>query len=99
MLNALYKGKPAGTHRAHEQLFVVDFMRLIAALGIVVHHTRAYFYAPPVRAAAALVVTGRAEDLKSGAELAAAVIDDGRAAAALAELVRASHAPIEDEDA
>ncbi len=52
-----------------------------------------------LNAAAALVVAGRAEDLKSGAELAAAVIDDGRAAAALAELVRASHAPIEDEDA
>jgi len=45
------------------------------------------------------VVAGRAEDLRSGAELAAAVIDDGRAAAALAELVRVSHAPIEDEDA
>nr|WP_313427996.1 anthranilate phosphoribosyltransferase [Brevundimonas diminuta] len=52
-----------------------------------------------LNAAAALVVAGRAEDLKSGAELAAAVIDDGRAAAALAELVRVSHAPIEDEDA
>ena len=47
----------------------------------------------------AMVVAGRAEDLKSGAELAAAVIDDGRAATALAELVRVSHAPIEDEDA
>src|SRR5690606_36633688 len=52
-----------------------------------------------LNAAAALVVAGRAEDLKSGAELAAAVIDDGRAAAALAELVRVSHAPIEGEDA
>ena len=52
-----------------------------------------------LNAAAALVVAGRAEDLKSGAELAAAVIDNGRAAAALAELVRVSHAPIEDEDA
>ncbi len=52
-----------------------------------------------LNAAAALVVAGRTEDLKSGAELAAAVIDDGRAAAALAELVRVSHAPIEDEDA
>lgn len=45
------------------------------------------------------MVADRAQDLKSGAEIAAAVIDDGRAAAALAELVRVSHAPIEDEDA
>jgi len=40
-----------------------------------------------LNAAAALVIAGKAADLKSGASLAAAAIDSGRAKAALAELV------------
>jgi anthranilate phosphoribosyltransferase len=43
-----------------------------------------------LNAAAALVVAGLADDLRSGAEVSAAAIDDGRAAAALDGLVRAS---------
>lgn len=42
--------------------------------------------------AAALVVAGRARDLKEGAELAARSIDEGRARAALARLVAVSNA-------
>jgi len=52
-----------------------------------------------MNAAAALVVSDKAADLKSGAELAAAVIDDGRAAQALDALVRVTNTPIEPEDA
>ncbi|KQW83682.1 anthranilate phosphoribosyltransferase [Brevundimonas sp. Root1279] len=52
-----------------------------------------------LNAAAALVVADKAADLAEGAAQAAAVIDDGRAAKALAELVEASNAPIEEEDA
>jgi len=43
--------------------------------------------------AAALIVADRAQTLGEGVALAAAVIDDGRAAEALARLVTASHAP------
>ena len=43
--------------------------------------------------AAALIVAGRAETLAQGAELAAQIIDDGRAARALAELVRTTNSP------
>ena len=50
-----------------------------------------------LNAAAALVVGDRAADLPEGAALAAAVVDDGRAAAALAALVEATNTPIEDE--
>lgn len=50
-----------------------------------------------LNAAAALVVSDVVSDLKAGAELAAAVIDDGRARAALDALVRASNTPIEIE--
>ena len=50
-----------------------------------------------LNAAAALVVSDVVPDLKAGAELAAAVIDDGRAQAALDALVRASNTPIEIE--
>ncbi|WP_292042847.1 MULTISPECIES: anthranilate phosphoribosyltransferase [unclassified Brevundimonas] len=50
-----------------------------------------------LNAAAALVVSDVAEDLKSGIAQAAAIIDDGRAMAALDALVRASHTPIEIE--
>jgi len=52
-----------------------------------------------LNAAAALVVADRAPDLKAAAELAAAVIDDGHAAAALATLARISNTPIEPDEA
>ncbi|WP_333591958.1 anthranilate phosphoribosyltransferase [Brevundimonas sp.] len=48
-----------------------------------------------LNAAAALVVADRAADLAQGAALAAAVIDDGRAARALDALVAATNTPIE----
>lgn len=51
-----------------------------------------------LNAAAALVVAERAPDLKAGAELATAVIDDGRAAAALDTLARVSNTPIEPDE-
>jgi anthranilate phosphoribosyltransferase len=49
-----------------------------------------------LNAAAALVVGDKAADLAEGAVLAAAAIDDGRAARALADLVRVTNTPIED---
>jgi anthranilate phosphoribosyltransferase len=49
-----------------------------------------------LNAAAALIVGDRAGDLREGAELAAAVIDDGRAATALARLVESTNTPIEE---
>ena len=52
-----------------------------------------------LNAAAALVVADRAADLREGAALAAAVIDDGRAARALADLVVATNAPDPEEPA
>jgi len=52
-----------------------------------------------LNAAAALVVADRAADLAEGAALAAAVIDDGRAAKALADLVEATNAVIEEDPA
>jgi anthranilate phosphoribosyltransferase len=45
-----------------------------------------------LNAAAALVVAGQAESLASGAEMAAATIDSGRASATLDGFVRESHA-------
>ena len=48
-----------------------------------------------LNAAAALVGADRAADLAEGAALAAAVIDDGRAAKALVDLVEATNAEIE----
>ena len=48
-----------------------------------------------LNAAAALVVADRAVDLAGGAALAASVIDDGRAARALADLVEATNTVIE----
>ena len=51
-----------------------------------------------LNAAAALVVADRAADLAEGAVQGAAVIDDGRAARALAELVTATNTPIEEEE-
>ncbi len=52
-----------------------------------------------LNAAAALVVADRAADLAEGAAQAAAVIDDGRAARALADLVEATNTVIEEEPA
>jgi anthranilate phosphoribosyltransferase len=53
-----------------------------------------------LNAAAALVVADRTEDLKSGVALAAAAIDDGRAAQALESLARITSTPLpEDEPA
>ena len=52
-----------------------------------------------LNAAAALVVADRAADLAEGAAQAAAVIDDGRAAKALADLVEATNAIVEEEPA
>ena len=52
-----------------------------------------------LNAAAALVVADRAADLAEGAALAAAVIDDGRAAKALADLVEATNTVIEEDPA
>jgi anthranilate phosphoribosyltransferase len=51
-----------------------------------------------LNAAAALLVADRAADLKEGAAIAAAVIDDGRAARALTDLVVATNAPEPEED-
>jgi anthranilate phosphoribosyltransferase len=48
-----------------------------------------------LNAAAALVVADRVADLAEGTAMAAAVIDDGRAAKALADLVEATNAEIE----
>jgi len=52
-----------------------------------------------LNAAAALVVADRAADLAEGAALAAAVIDDGRASRALADLVEATNTVIEEDPA
>ncbi|WP_298742935.1 anthranilate phosphoribosyltransferase [uncultured Brevundimonas sp.] len=52
-----------------------------------------------LNAAAALVVADRAADLAGGAALAAAAIDDGRAAKALAALVEATNTPTEEDPA
>jgi anthranilate phosphoribosyltransferase len=52
-----------------------------------------------LNAAAALVVADRATDLAEGAALAAAAVDDGRAAQALERLARITSTPLETEDA
>jgi anthranilate phosphoribosyltransferase len=52
-----------------------------------------------LNAAAALIVADRVETLAEGAALAAAVIDDGRASKALADLVAATNTPIEPDEA
>ena len=52
-----------------------------------------------LNAAAALVVADRAADLAEGAVQAATVIDDGRAAKALSDLVEATNTVIEEEPA
>ena len=73
---------------------------LAAALGALLDGARgAYRDIVLLNAAAALVVADRAADLVEGAQLAAAVIDDGRAGKALADLVAATNTPIEDAPA
>ena len=52
-----------------------------------------------LNAAAALIVADKVQTLAEGAALAAAVIDDGRASKALAELVAATNTPIEPDEA
>jgi anthranilate phosphoribosyltransferase len=52
-----------------------------------------------LNAAAALIVAERAADLREGAALAASVIDDGRAAEALARLVEATNTTIQEPEA
>ncbi|MFN4092790.1 MAG: anthranilate phosphoribosyltransferase [Brevundimonas sp.] len=52
-----------------------------------------------LNAAAALMVADKVQTLAEGAALAAAVIDDGRASNALAELVAATNTPIEPDEA
>lgn len=52
-----------------------------------------------LNAAAALIVADKVQTLAEGAALAAAVIDDGRASTALAELVAATNTPIEPDEA
>lgn len=52
-----------------------------------------------LNAAAALVVADRAADLAEGAAMAASVIDDGRAAKALGDLVEATNTVIEEDPA
>lgn len=49
-----------------------------------------------LNAAAGFIVADRAETLKQGAELAAAVVDNGKAARALAELIRTTNSPAEE---
>ena len=51
-----------------------------------------------LNAAAALVVSDRAADLSEGARIAAASIDDGRAATALERLARITSSPLPAED-
>ena len=51
-----------------------------------------------LNAAAALVVADRADDLKSGVALAAAAIDDGKAATALEALARITSTPLPVEE-
>jgi len=64
-----------------------------AALTRVLEGVRnAYRDIAVLNAAAALVVAGKAEDLKAGAALAARALDEGAAAATLARLVKISNA-------
>jgi anthranilate phosphoribosyltransferase len=51
-----------------------------------------------LNASAALIVADRAPGLREGVEMAAAAIDDGRAAQALARLVEATNTPIEQPE-
>lgn len=63
-----------------------------AALNAVLHGARnAYRDIAIFNAAVALIVAGKASDLRAGAAAAAAALDSGRAAEVLARLIKASH--------
>ena len=64
-----------------------------ALTALLAGQTGAYRDIVLLNTAAALIVADRAATLAEGAELAAAVIDDGAAARALAELVRVTNTP------
>ena len=79
---------------------LVATSKLLAASGRRDEAIAAARDAVALNAAAALVVSDRAGDLTEGAALAAAAIDDGRAAQALERLARITSTPLEtDEDA
>ena len=63
----------------------------VALRGVLGGAKNAYRDIAVLNAAVALVVAGKADDLKHGAALAAAALDDGRAANALAKLVHVSN--------
>ena len=67
--------------------------------GLLAGEKSAYRDIVLLNAAAALVVADRVADLAEGAALAAAVIDNGRAAQALTDLVEATNSPVLDEPA
>ena len=71
----------------------------LALQGLLAGQPGAYRDIVLLNAAAALVVADRAADLAEGVTQAAAVIDDGRAAAALADLVKATNTVIEEDPA
>jgi anthranilate phosphoribosyltransferase len=62
-----------------------------ALRGVLGGAKNAYRGIAVLNAAIALIVAGKAEDLKQGAALAAAALDDGRAAGTLAKLVKVSN--------
>jgi anthranilate phosphoribosyltransferase len=62
-----------------------------ALRGVLGGEKNAYRDIAVLNAAIALIVAGKAEHLKHGAALAAAAIDDGRAAGTLAKLVKVSN--------
>jgi anthranilate phosphoribosyltransferase len=70
-----------------------------ALRALLAGQTGAYRDVVLLNAAAALVVSDKAADLAEGAAQAATVIDEGRAARALTDLVEATNTPIEDETA
>ena len=71
----------------------------LALHGLLAGEKSAYRDIVLLNAAAALVVADRVADLAEGAALAAAVIDDGRAAQALTDLVVATNSPTPEEPA
>jgi anthranilate phosphoribosyltransferase len=71
----------------------------LALQNLLAGETGAYRDIVLLNAAAALVVADRAADLKDGAVIAARVIDEGRAAQALTDLVVATNSPIPEEPA
>ena len=71
----------------------------LALQGLLAGQPGAYRDIVLLNAAAALVVADRAADLAEGVAQAAAVIDDGRAAKALVDLVKATNTVIEEDPA